>query len=262
MLLAIYCRNSESRTRPFPWRAAAYSVLPWSWSGVIYLSSELPAGFILTSRSVLVVWSVFRGTKELSYLHPENFTPDRFVALRHGLDHQAPNVFMRLGAWGASHDLGLAGWSDEKLVAILEQLEGVCRVHISSGRPFSARATGSAYRGPRSASHHLLAFCNLYLGESATMAAEAAVLGVPAMYDGRDHPCYVRNLEACGLVRTFDGATVTDLLEESREILAASACEWLDKHKAYLAGKQNLAKFVVDNLDTVLLGSVTNRAEF
>jgi predicted glycosyltransferase len=30
--------------------------------------------------------------------------------------------------------------------------------------------------------HHLMAFANLYIGESATMASECAVLGVPAIF--------------------------------------------------------------------------------
>ena len=194
-------------------------------------------------------WSTFPGTKEMSYLHPENFTPDRSVALKYGLDEQRPNIFMRVVAWGANHDLGLAGWNDEKLRVMLVQLSRMGRVHISSERPLPAFAEEYAYRGPRSAVHHLLAFCNLYLGESATMAAEAVVLGVPAIYDGRDHPCYTRDLVSRGLIRVLNGATVSDLILGAQEHLAAASQAWRNKQASYLAGSPNLGKFVVQKVD-------------
>ena len=58
--------------------------------------------------------------------------------------------------------------------------------------------------GPVERVHHVLAQANVYVGESATMAAEAAVLGTPAIHVARTSRGYVDDLQArYGLVEHF-----------------------------------------------------------
>ena len=56
---------------------------------------------------------------------------------------------------------------------------------------------------PVSHIHHVLAFARMLVGESATMAAEAAVLGVPAVYISPYGRGFTDDLERYGLVRNF-----------------------------------------------------------
>ena len=61
------------------------------------------------------------------------------------------------------------------------------------------------YRGDVLDLHHLMACCDAYVGESATMAAEAALLGVPAVYGIGDYRGYVNDLAEKGLVQRSNG---------------------------------------------------------
>jgi predicted glycosyltransferase len=55
-------------------------------------------------------------------------------------------------------------------------------VLISSEAPLPPDLAAFEVKGPVEQIHHLLAFAQLVVGESATMSSEAAVLGVPAVF--------------------------------------------------------------------------------
>jgi uncharacterized protein len=122
----------------------------------------------------------YDGYKELAYLHPRYFVPDRRVLDDLGLKEGDNIIVLRFVSWEATHDIGAHGLKD-KLAAIRE-LEKYGRVLITSeayiGEEFEK------YRIPIAPDkiHHLLYYATLYIGEGATMATEAAVLGTPAIY--------------------------------------------------------------------------------
>lgn len=121
------------------------------------------------------------GTKELSYLHPNGFTPDFARAVACGLDPQRDNFFVRIVSWPANHDIGKSGWTAETLRRAIHQLGAKGNVHLSSEAPLTDDVDAVRYRGPISSVHHLMEHCRLLVGESATMASAAAILGVPAI---------------------------------------------------------------------------------
>jgi predicted glycosyltransferase len=139
------------------------------------------------------------GVKELSYLHPEHFTPSRQTAIDAGLDPNCENFLIRLVAWRANHDLGKSGWDEAMLRTIIGSLPG--RVHISSEVALPSDLEPLRYRGKFSAIHHLMAYCRLFVGESASMAAEAGVLGVPSIYSAEFRLGYIDELADAGLLR-------------------------------------------------------------
>lgn len=188
----------------------------------------------------------FPGIKELSYFHPDNFVPDHDRAKAAGWDESRPNFLVRTVRWGANHDIGKSGWSDEELSALIDQLAARGRVHVSSERPLPEKFDAYLYRGAKSDLHHLIAQCSLYVGESATMAHEAAVLGCPAIYDGPDHPGTTLSLAAVGLLEGLRqpgsdalGAAV------DRNLGAARLADFRIARTAYLAGQGNLATYIV-----------------
>ena len=124
----------------------------------------------------------FKGVWVQSYLNPEYFTPDVSVLTDAGIEIDKPYIVMRMVSWSAAHDKGLHGYSENQYLDIIEKLSKYGRVIISSEGALPLSMT--KYRNPVAPEkvHHLLAFAKLYIGEGATMAAEAAVLGTPAIF--------------------------------------------------------------------------------
>jgi predicted glycosyltransferase len=124
----------------------------------------------------------YAGYHELSYLHPEYFTPDRERAVANGLAAAGDTWLLRTVSWQANHDLGEKGWSRELLLRLTEALATRGKVLISSEASLPAELQAHAYPGDPAGIHHVMAYCRGFIGESATMASECAVLGVPAVY--------------------------------------------------------------------------------
>lgn len=124
----------------------------------------------------------FKGVWVQSYLNPEYFTPDASVLTEAGIDVNQPFIVMRMVSWSAAHDTGLGGYTEKEYLGAVKRLSKYGRVIISSERVLPESM--AQYKNPVAPEkvHHLLAFARLYIGEGATMAAEAAVLGTPAIF--------------------------------------------------------------------------------
>jgi predicted glycosyltransferase len=78
--------------------------------------------------------------------------------------------------------------------------------------------------GPVESIHHLLAFAQVVVGESATMASEAAVLGVPAVFIATTGRGYTSDEERrYGLVRYFPETRLEEALEAIEELFASGS---------------------------------------
>ena len=190
-----------------------------------------------------------RGTKELSYLHPSAFTPDRDVALEHGLDPERDNFLVRVVAWRANHDVGKKGWTPDTLRDVVARLSERGKVHLSSELPLSEEFEPLRYRGPSTRIHHLIGHCRLLVGESATMASEAAILGVPSIYAAPDHRGYVSALEAAGLVTTVTEPDTRSIGAAVETMLARPLAETVAARDAYVAACPDWAAAVLEALD-------------
>ncbi|WP_049972918.1 DUF354 domain-containing protein [Haladaptatus cibarius] len=194
----------------------------------------------------------YPGYHELAYLHPNRFTPDSTVVSDLGLDPDDKFVVLRLIEWGASHDVGQGGFGDVQ--DVVERLENAgAEVLITSERSLpseleSYRATVEPHR-----MHDLLAYADLFIGEGATMAAESAVLGTPAIYVNTLTMGYTNELdERYGLLFNYQ--------DDDRHALA------LDKAVSILEGDEDWdehrARLLDDKVDTtdVILRAVTGRS--
>jgi len=153
----------------------------------------------------------YPGYHELAYLHPKRFTPDRSVVERSGIDPLSRYALVRFVAYKASHDIGTAGLTNPQKVRLVRALEEHGRVYVSSEAPLPPELEANRLRIPVSDVHHVIAHARLLAGESATMASEAAVLGVPAVYVSPLGRGYTDDEEArYGLVRNFTGRRFFD----------------------------------------------------
>jgi predicted glycosyltransferase len=164
----------------------------------------------------------YPGYHELSYLHPNHFKPDRSIAIKNGLNPDVPNFLIRMVAWNANHDLMECGWNINFLESVLKKLQKTGNVCISSEGDVPDRFKKFLYKGNLSEIHHFMGFCDLYVGESATMASECAVLGVPAIYIAKTGRGYISDQEnRYGLVKhiqTFSLETVLHTIDHFLEM--------------------------------------------
>jgi uncharacterized protein len=144
----------------------------------------------------------YAGYHELSYLRPPYFSADRQIALANGLATDRATYLVRLVAWNANHDIGERGLSSDAVRAVVQRLSALGKVLISSETALPDDLAGFCYKGEAVAIHHVMAHCAGFFGESATMASECAVLGVPAVYAANTGRGYTNEQEArYGLVR-------------------------------------------------------------
>lgn len=192
----------------------------------------------------------YPGYHELSYLHPDVFTPDRKKAVLNGLSEETATYFIRLVSWHASHDIGEKGWNRDLLEKVVFQLSKVGKVLISSESPLHESLAKYAYTGKLSDIHHLLAFCKAYIGESATMASECAVLGVPAIYAAETGRGYTDEQEKrYGLVENVHLVNWSNLEKTIDKVLQESTEHWQQARSRLLDDTINVSNYIVDCID-------------
>ena len=199
-------------------------------------------------RAWLPPWHLrYPGYHELSYLHPEVFTPNQQIAMDCGLDPARKNFLIRTVSWQASHDLKEKGWSLELLTETVRTLSRAGKVMISAEGDLPAELQPFAYSGPPEKIHHLLAHLTLFIGESATMASECAVLGVPAIYAANTGRGYTDEQQAkYGLVTNVRALDWPQIEQAMATILAVPPEEWRERHARLLGDKINVSNFVAD----------------
>lgn len=162
----------------------------------------------------------YPGYHELAYLHPDRFSPDPGVIRAAGVDHVKPYFILRFVSWQASHDVGEQGFDLEKKRQLVELLSRHGRVLISSESDLPTDLQPYRFSAPAEQIHHFLAFATLLVGESATMASEAAILGTPAFYIADTGRGYTDELETrYGLVHNYKLSEASLAIEKIQELL-------------------------------------------
>jgi hypothetical protein len=149
---------------------------------------------------------------------------------------------------GAYHDKGIIGLTDDKAMQLVQILSEHGRVLISSERPLPSALEPFRIKIKAADIHHVLAFCDMYIGDSQTMTAEAAVLGTPALRynDFVRELSYLEELEFnYGLTFGFKTTDFDRLITKTRELLFVNNLNeiWAAKRKKMLSEKINVADF-------------------
>ena len=122
----------------------------------------------------------YEGYQKLAYLHPNCFTPDKAVVEKYFPADQ-PYFLLRFAKLSAHHDGGMGGISAEVAKHLIEMLSPHGSVYITSERPLEPQFEKYRLHINPSDMHHVLAFARLYIGDSQSMAVEAAMLGTPSI---------------------------------------------------------------------------------
>ncbi len=174
--LVCYDTETAAATNHWVFPLATAVLTPRAWRGPIRANQRL-----------------YDGTQELAYLHPRRFRPDPSRLDGLGLPPDEPFALVRFVSWEASHDLGDHGFVDRQ--GFVRALETRIRVVISSERGVPDSLADRVLAIPPEDLHHALAAASLVVGEGATTAAEAAVLGTPAVFVHTARLGYMDELE-------------------------------------------------------------------
>jgi len=195
----------------------------------------------------------YNGYQELAYLHPKYFTPDPAVLDELGVTEKEKYALIRFVSWDASHDRGQRGITVDFGRQLVSRLLEYSRVFISAEGALPAEFEPYRLRLPAHRMHDALAFAHLYIGEGATMASEAAILGTPAVYINTLSLGYLEELEAdYQLVYCFKEADTVpqtiDRLLQKDDIKS----EWSKRQTLLVENKIDTTQWIVNYVDNYL----------
>lgn len=193
----------------------------------------------------------YEGVHELAYLHPDIFQPDEKVLIKYGLTPGENFFVVRFVSWKAAHDIGQKGLSEEGKKQVLSFLLKKGKVLLSvEGRPEEWMKPYQVHFEIEDI-HHLLYYAAGYVGEGATMATEAAILGTPSVF--------VNSLKMGSTNELSEKYNLMQLCENDQQVLdtifgwkdiPVLKKQWADKRQSYLSSKINTQQFVLDQIKT------------
>lgn len=229
---------------------------------ISFYDSEHASLQIMLARPFITEWHVpscfqnrrphprnisFEGIKELSYFHPDRFFINREIALEQGLDPDGKNILIRIVEWKASHDIGKVSFLLGHTREIIQAFSSSARIHISSEIQLPPDLQKFQFRGNPRYFHHLLGCCDLVIGESATITAEAAVLGVPGIFSADFELSYLDVLKKYNLVFQ-ENEKIIDLITLARNALKQPKEEWIARRDLFARNHVDVAKYVADQI--------------
>ncbi len=191
----------------------------------------------------------YNGYHELAYLHPNYFKPDPSVLSELGLNESDRFIIVRFVAWKAGHDIGQHGFGTDTKRRLVAELEEHARVFITSENPLPEDFQKYRITLPPERMHDLLYYAIMYIGEGATMATEAAILGTPSIYVSslcNTMGNLVELEQRFGLVHSFKESEpairrATELLQQPK-----IRQDWAEKRQKLLADKIDVTHFMVE----------------
>lgn len=193
----------------------------------------------------------FNGYCELAYLHPKYFTPKKEIVKKYQLKDNY--ILLRLSALASNHDIHATGFgfkTEDELKEFVHEIEKYGQIIIFSEISHWQVIREYQIEIDSRDLHDLIYFSKLYIGEGASMASEAAILGVPSIYVSNTERGYLNELEQkYGLV--YNIIERDNALKKAIEILKNKKTreEWNYKKDIMLREKIDVVNFMVDAIE-------------
>ena len=192
---------------------------------------------------------VYSGYHELAYLHPNRFVPDPQILELYNLDPNKNLIMVRFVAWKATHDVNHRGIPPHLKSKSVETFHKYGQVLISSESVLPEHLRKYQIKINPIHIFDIMAKCRVVFGESATMASEAAVLGVPAIYiDSVSRDYTLEQERKYGLVYNFreEPEEIEQATRKTVDILKnpVSASLYSDKRRKLLRDKIDVTGFL------------------
>lgn len=187
----------------------------------------------------------YSGYHELAYLHPRLFVPDNQIWKVLSIKKDQPFALLRFVSWSATHDKGQGGLSAEVKKELVELLAAKMKVFISAEGELPDEFEKYKISIPPEKMHDVLATATIFIGEGATMASEAGILGTPAIYVNSLERCYNEDQENYGTVFNFRNSK--GVLEKVNDLISDPGLKQktISGRDKLLSDKIDVTKFLV-----------------
>lgn len=128
--------------------------------------------------------------KELAYLHPTHFK----------MANKSSDIFFRITRTDSVHHTAASKLDLNLVMAKIHRIYLKYSIILSSEVHITPVDQATLRQANLTQIHNDLASCKVFWGNSATMAAEAAVMGIPSVFVGAEKFAYIRELEDYGLL--------------------------------------------------------------
>jgi len=194
----------------------------------------------------------YNGYEELAYLHPNYFKPDSSILDALGLNSDDKYIILRFVAWDASHDIGDKGFIDKN--EVINTLKQYGRLFITSELKLPPEYQKYKINLPPEEIHNLMYYATLFIGESASMACESAILGTPAIFVSTSRRGFTDELESrYDILYNFSDPKKgqEDALKKALDILRNKDIkkEWFRRRDNLLKEKIDVTKFITELIE-------------
>ena len=200
----------------------------------------------------------YPGYKQTAYLHPNHFKPDSAVLTLLGVTPGESFFIVRFVDMVATHDTNEAGLSMASKSLIIDKLKCYGKVFISSEGQLPEKWSKMSFSIPPHLMHDAMAYAKMIVGDSQTMAAEAAVLGTPSLrvstFSGRLG--YLNELESrYGITISYHPRDVDLLFQKLDQLLSTpeKLNEMKASHADIISDKCDVAQWFIDYLESFTL---------
>ncbi len=200
----------------------------------------------------------YDGSHELAYLHPKYFSPNPAVLREMGLSARDNIIMVRFASFDAVNDSMSESFGKEYVSELISKLEKIGTVVITSEIKLDERLKKYQFKLPPEFYHDLLSYASLYVGDAATSAEEAAILGVPTLHfervnvDGKVCKAtdifgilYELEYEYKLLYSYSDERALLSKVDEVLSDLDQQKSEWKERRKKFLNEKIDVTGFLV-----------------
>ncbi len=185
--------------------------------------------------------------KELAYLHPRYFKPNKDVFDLLNISPNEKFVLIRFNALDAAHDVGLKTFSLNEKRKLVNKLKDYVKVFISSEGSLPNDLKKYSLEIPKHRIHDVLYYAQMVITETGTITTEAAVLGTPAVvYNSKLSKCgNFIELSNYGLLHPYEDPNKA--IEKAVELIQQPYLkeEWEKRRKRLLKDKIDITEFMV-----------------
>lgn len=198
----------------------------------------------------------YKSYHELAYLHPNHFKPD-VEKVKGIFDLSKKNFILRFAQLTAYHDKGKHGITSEVAQKLIDLLLPHGNVFITSERELEPQFEKYRINISPLDIHHALYYADMYVGDSQTMTAEAAVLGTPAIRfnDFVGELSYLEELEhQYELTYGIKSKYPEKLFQKTKELMQNNNLkkDWELKRKKMLGNCIDLAEYMTNLIEKEL----------
>jgi len=187
--------------------------------------------------------------KELAYLHPNYYSPNRSVLEELGISKGEDYVLLRFNAFDAAHDEGIIGFSNKDKVRLVKELEKYAHVFVSAEGEIPAHLEKYLLPTSKSRIHDVIYYAKLLVTDTQTMATEAALLGTPVIRSNKfvgpnDMGNFIELEKRYGLM--FNIRSAEDAIKKAVELVQDPEIkrEWKRRREKLLEEKVDITAFM------------------